>query len=419
MIDRKVNAEGEILEAVLDYARRGWAVLPLTTPTEGHCSCRKDDCGKAGKHPRTRSGVNDATTSESVIGRWWSKWPDANVGIATGPLSGLVVLDLDERDGRSGSASLATLEREHGAIPSTLACSTGTGRHLYFCHPGSLIGNRVGSIGIGLDVRSEGGYVVAPPSLHANGQIYRWDDRDATVAELPRWLVNLLSDDRSLGDLRPSTVISIGSRNDSLTRQGGRMRASGMDRKDIEAELIEANATRLEAPLPLSEVRGIAASVSRYPRGQRRLPWFQFFPNDWLASNAVRLGRDYQRGWYIQLLAECWRRGGMLPDDSEMLWRLAGAESRAAFEDASENLLVLDEFELVQLDDGAQMLLHPWMAEHYAKQRKAYQQKCDASAIASAKRKARTADTILDDTEELSDMGALTGRTTDRSANQN
>jgi hypothetical protein len=397
--DKNANVE-DFLEAALNYGRRGWAVLPLTTPAEGQCSCKKSNCGKAGKHPRTRSGVNDATTDESVIQGWWNKWPAANIGIATGSLSGLVVLDLDERNGISGSASLSTLEREYSVMPETLACSTGTGRHLYFHHPGGPIGNRVGSIGVGLDVRSDGGYVVAPPSLHANGKRYSWIDPDARVAEPPQWLLDLLGDDRCRGDSQSSTIIPIGSRNDGLARLAGTMRARGMDRGDIETALVDANATRLQEPLPLAEVRSIAASISRYPRGRSRLPWFQFFPTDWFAANAVRLGRDYQRGWYIQLLAECWRRGGMLPDDSEMLWRLAGAESRAAFENASENLLVLDEFELVQLEDGAQMLLHPWMAEHYKKQAKAYEERCRNSALGvAAQRKARNLETALDEAE--------------------
>jgi putative DNA primase/helicase len=193
--DTNANVELDFLGAALDYVRRDWAVLPLTTPTEARCSCTKHDCNKAGKHPRTRHGVNDATTHESVIRGWWSRWPNANVGIATGPLSGLLVLDLDEKDARSGFASLATLEQDYGTMPCTLACLTGTGRHLYFRYPGFAIGNRVGSIGAGLDVRSEGGYVVAPPSLHANGKRYRWVNPDAAIAELPPWFLNLLRTD--------------------------------------------------------------------------------------------------------------------------------------------------------------------------------------------------------------------------------
>lgn len=90
------SADTPHLAAALDYARRGWRVLPLHAPDErGVCSCRKGDaCTSSGKHPRTRSGVHDAITNESQIKNWWSQWRRANVGIATGSASGIVCLDI-------------------------------------------------------------------------------------------------------------------------------------------------------------------------------------------------------------------------------------------------------------------------------------------------------------------------------------
>ena len=96
------------LDAALAYARAGLAVLPLHHPIgEGKCSCRKA-CGSIGKHPHTRNGYYDATTDEATISAWWERWPNANIGIATGMISGLVVLDVDPKNG--GDANLEELE---------------------------------------------------------------------------------------------------------------------------------------------------------------------------------------------------------------------------------------------------------------------------------------------------------------------
>lgn len=382
------------LTAALEYAKRGWSVFPLHAPVDGACSCGSVECGSVGKHPRTHNGLKAATANEASIRAWWAKWPDANIGIATGS-SGLLVLDVDDKVQGAGSASLAALEREHGALPSTLSCSTGCGRHLYFRHPSDPIHNSTGKIGNGLDVRADGGYVVAPPSVHSTGNVYRWNDPSLPIADLPEWLLNLMCGGGPQGasEQNPvplSDLLPIGSRNDSLTRIAGRLRAQGMRKDDIEASLLETNATGLEEPLPLAEVRGIAASMARYSPRRQGLAWFQFYPGDWFASNTVRFGRDYQRGWYIQLFAECWRRGGMLPDDPAMLWRWAGADSKETFE--RDKSIVLSEFELLEREDGTRVLVHPWMVDHYVKQAKKYQQKCDASAKSVLARKGRSED---------------------------
>ena len=73
--------------------------MPMHTPENGGCSCSADDCGSAGKHPSTSHGVNDATMDSDLIRGWWQRWPRANVGFATGAASGLVVLDVDPRNG--------------------------------------------------------------------------------------------------------------------------------------------------------------------------------------------------------------------------------------------------------------------------------------------------------------------------------
>ncbi|MEZ5378242.1 MAG: bifunctional DNA primase/polymerase [Acidimicrobiales bacterium] len=161
------------LDSALRLAQRGFEVLPCHAPSSGGCSCRQPECGSPGKHPRTRNGLYDATVDPSAIRRWWRQWPDANLGIRTGAASGLVVIDVDPDHG--GLDSMRSLAAEH-AIPKGLRVRTGSGGwHLYFAHPGGHVRNSAGTaLGPGVDVRGDGGYVIAPPSRHASGGVYRW-----------------------------------------------------------------------------------------------------------------------------------------------------------------------------------------------------------------------------------------------------
>lgn len=176
------------LDTALAYARLGYPVFPVHSIRDGCCTCGRD-CGKdVGKHPRTRHGFKDATVDPATITGWWEKWPDANIGIATGAASGSVALDIDPRNG--GDESLAALEEEHGELPATVEATTGGGgRHLIFRHPGGRVAS--GKIGAGIDVKGDGGYIVAPPSNHISGCTYRWrnDPFDGKKpAPLPDWL---------------------------------------------------------------------------------------------------------------------------------------------------------------------------------------------------------------------------------------
>lgn len=148
------------LAAATCYARRGWRVFPLVAKT---------------KRPATPHGVKDASVERASLEAWWQRWPCAGVGAATGGSSDLVVLDIDPRNG--GDDSLADLEAQIGELPETpVSLTGGGGAHYLFHHPGGQVPNRTALGGFaGLDLKADGGYIVAPPSVHPNGHEYVWN----------------------------------------------------------------------------------------------------------------------------------------------------------------------------------------------------------------------------------------------------
>lgn len=170
------------------YANRGRPVLPLHSVHNGACTCRlRERCNSAGKHPRCRKGVHAATTDPGVIAAWWKRSPKANIGIATGKPSGIDVLDIDPRNG--GDDSLRELEKTNGALPETAMSITGRlGYHYLFRH-NPEVRNYPQSLVNGMDIKTTGGYIVAPPSLHSSGRKYCWEGAshpdDVGIAEFP------------------------------------------------------------------------------------------------------------------------------------------------------------------------------------------------------------------------------------------
>jgi putative DNA primase/helicase len=159
-----------LLASALRYAEHyGWYVFPVHWPLlGGGCSCGDPACKDPAKHPLTPHGFKDATTDAVVIAGWWRRWPSANVAVATGSRSNLLVLDFD---GPEGLAALADLERQHGPFPPTLRVKTPRGGvHVFFAAPpGEVIRSRTNLHGLRVDVRAEGGYVLVPPSRGVAG----------------------------------------------------------------------------------------------------------------------------------------------------------------------------------------------------------------------------------------------------------
>ena len=256
------------LQAAIEYASRGWHIFPVyeIKPT-GICACGKEDCARPGKHPRTRHGVKDATIDGKVIRSWWSTWPEANIGVACGPISGLLVIDIDETRGRD-------LLEDKGDIPDTVTQHTGGGgEQLLFRHPDNhKIKNSVRPFP-GVDIRAEGGYIIVPPSIHAAGSLYEWDDflgLDTSLADPPAWLLELLpakgsakSKPKPEADELLTAGTKEGHRNDDLFRYGCQLINKGNTTAEIRT-LVSIAAKRSTPPLSDQETAKIIESVERY-----------------------------------------------------------------------------------------------------------------------------------------------------------
>lgn len=179
-----MDRPNSLLTHALEYASRGWAVLPLHSIENSRCSCGNAKCRSPGKHPRTTNGVYGASTDPNKINHWFANNPNANIGIATGAISALVVIDVDPKNG--GSKSMTELIKKHGEFRDTYTVRTGgNGQHHYFEQPGYMVANGVPYPGI--DIKGDGGYVVAPPSNHHTGGIYM-SLGDPTPSPLPIFL---------------------------------------------------------------------------------------------------------------------------------------------------------------------------------------------------------------------------------------
>jgi len=196
-IEADLVSEG-LANVALDYAGRAWPVVPLHSWTGSGCTCGRADCSSPAKHPRTAHGLKDATTELAEVVAWWKRWPEANIGLLTG-----VMFDVLDIDGEEGMAAVNSAVPWNGGAwdggptgndtidgPTVI---TGRGHHVYVAATGQ--GNKAGLLPH-VDWRGKGGYVVAPPSIHASGRCYEWFPGwglDQEIAPAPAWLLELLT----------------------------------------------------------------------------------------------------------------------------------------------------------------------------------------------------------------------------------
>ena len=246
-------------DAAIEYAKKGFAVFPLKY---------RD------KVPLTRNGCKDATTDAAQIKAWWQKYPNANIGLATGSVSQnvfVIDLDIDEDRGIDGYHSLEDWQREHGDFPETWTAITGRGGyHLYYRGNGK-IKNRAGIID-GVDIRGNGGYVVAPPSIHKNGNRYEWEysPDEFEIAKADNNVEYFLNhDDQKQGTaFTMPNIVAAGQRNQMLFRFACMMQAKGASDQSVFAATMAENESSCSPPLSEQEVKVIVSSATRYDKGK-------------------------------------------------------------------------------------------------------------------------------------------------------
>jgi hypothetical protein len=250
------------------YAALGLKLIPLYGIKFGNCECAKGSaCSSKGKHPRFKNWPKEASSDPEALSKWAAAWPYMNVGIVTGAASGVIVVDVDGDDGL-----ISVKKKTEGKAPITWTAMTGRGRHFYFRHPETSVKNRA-AIFPHVDLRGDGGYVVAPPSTHASGVRYSWapgsGQDDIDLAYAPDWLFELIlgEDSENTASIGDGEIVE-GTRNETLFRLGCRIRKQGLEREAIKKELAEQNA-KAKPPLEDAEIEAIIESVMKYPPGNK------------------------------------------------------------------------------------------------------------------------------------------------------
>jgi hypothetical protein len=254
MPDRERQAE--LLEAAVAYAGRGFPVFP----------CK-------GKLPLTEHGFHDASTDTEQVLTWWTHWPEANIGMPTGAASGFVVLDVDVQHG--GAGTLKELEGAQGKLPAAPEVLTGGGgKHVYFAHPGREIRNSAGKLGPGLDVRGDGGYVIAPPSVHGNGRAYKWLRELGAPPSAPTWLFEDAEKRQNGASAKVASVIPEGQRRAAMLTIAGKLKRAGLNGDEILPTLRELN-RRCRPPLDEQELESVAFKSTIEPEAQLGAPAYK------------------------------------------------------------------------------------------------------------------------------------------------
>jgi hypothetical protein len=244
-----------MLEYALVYLRKKWSIIPLRIDKKPYLDSWKR--------------YQEAPPTQGEVETWWKMWPKANIGVVTGKVSGLVVVDAD---GEEGLESIKQL----GALPPTPCVRTGKGWHYYFQHPGDRVISNFARKMPGLDLRGDGGYVMAPPSIHPSGSVYEWSlaPKDVPLAPLPAGILALIEKGKAVASRQqaknedPTWVqeylngVDAGQRNTAATRLAGHYLGKGLPPSEVEPLLLLWN-EKNRPPLPENEIRQVVASVAK------------------------------------------------------------------------------------------------------------------------------------------------------------
>jgi len=237
-------------QVALDYINHGYSIAPLKFK-------EKIPAIKWEKYQTTRP-------TEAEVNTWSKMWDDYNIAIITGEVSGITIVDID---GDAGFKSLESLD-----LPATLSVSTGKGKHLYYRYcDNPAVSNKVGVLP-GIDIRNNGGYVVAPPSTHPSGKEYKFNDDVLTLSDFPQAVVDLCTKRNTKAtDTKTVTEITEGSRNATLTSMAGSLHHMGLDYDEV-LDIVKLRNSKLVSPLDEQEITTLCRSVCRYEQGTRMFP---------------------------------------------------------------------------------------------------------------------------------------------------
>lgn len=272
-------------QIALQYLRKGFSVIPLVSPSMASRRLSEEEFIRKCKTPLVAwKDFQKRLPTEAEVSTWFDKWPDANIGIVTGTVSGIVVFDLD-------SEHAVGYAEDEGGFPDTPKVETGKGHHIYVQHPGFEVRNDVRKE-LDIDIRADGGYVVAPPSYHGNGNQYTWVDGFSIYqidpAPCEPWMVDYLqqvaistSNPAKKTPLKPSEPVHTaskpaavdsygdilkngaeqGNRNHSAARLIGHLFGKGNDETVVWEMVKQWNAAKNKPPLDYSELRNTFESI--------------------------------------------------------------------------------------------------------------------------------------------------------------
>lgn len=338
----------KLVDHAIMYAQKlGWAVFPVNKK----------------KRPLTLNGFNDASKDLVEVVNMFAQKDAVAIGVATGKISGIVVLDIDMK-GQNLDMTYEELAEKYKIGPDDIVSRTGSGGyHVFYKHPGSIVPNaqRLNNTQ-GLDVRGDGGYVIIPPSMHVSGKRYEWI-RSPFKKQLPECPSYILPENRTYGDKTgtPSEAkefmeaekVGEGRRNAMLAAMAGLLRSSGIeDEESLFQVLMPLNIKKCVPPLDEPEVRSIVKNIQRYRTNKTNKP--QDMPLDLqdiltLPRNDFGFGTAIAKIWAGKLKYNhtdgkwlMWDKHYWKPDETRRIILIA-AETANMFKQAAEKLADDDE----------------------------------------------------------------------------
>ena len=291
-------------------------------------------CKKNKKEPLTLHGYKDASLDEKVVNDWWDKYPNANIGLPTGKVNNLVVVDVDVKNDAGGMNSLKQLENECGKFDTKIVNTPSGGRHYYFNYPDDVDTIKCKTnLMSGIDIRADGGYVIAPGSS-IDGNPYEFEDEDAQIAELPQKLLEKLTSnmttykDYEVSASEVMNGVEQGNRNNSIFKLASKLRGDDIPRAIAEKQILFAAQNCTPALSAREAMRCLDSAYSLYQPNPKN-------PTD--AGNATRLvklfGEDIRYVYEFKKWLH-WDGSRWIFDEDGHMFRLAKQTARSICEEA-------------------------------------------------------------------------------------